>query len=122
MPWTKNDYPSSMKNLEEPVKEKAIEIGNELLDEGEYDEDRIIPIAISRAKEWYKKRGEKVADDVTHHLKPKDDQWVIEPVNAHEVIAFETKAEAMEKVKELSKDNRVKIMIHDSEGKFQKIY
>ena len=51
MPWTKKDYPSSMKNLKERVRNKAIEIANALLQEG-YDEDRAIPIAISQAEKW----------------------------------------------------------------------
>nr|WP_081415971.1 DUF2188 domain-containing protein [Peribacillus kribbensis] len=51
MPWTKKDYPNSMKNLDGPVREKAIEIANALLEE-EYDEGRAIPIAIKKAKEY----------------------------------------------------------------------
>lgn len=51
MPWDKENYPDSMKNLERPVKEKAIEIANALVEEG-YEDDRAIPIAISQAKKW----------------------------------------------------------------------
>ncbi|MBF2481003.1 hypothetical protein IA817_06740 [Listeria seeligeri] len=53
MPWTKNDYPDSWKNLKKTEQEKAIEIGNALLKEG-YPEDRVIPIATSKAEKWYK--------------------------------------------------------------------
>ncbi|WP_040983503.1 DUF2188 domain-containing protein [Oceanobacillus jeddahense] len=52
MVWTMNDYPSSMKNLEKPVRKKAIDIANSMLDDG-YMEERAIPIAIEQAKEWY---------------------------------------------------------------------
>ena len=31
MPWNKNNYPDSMKNLDEEVRKKAIEIANALL-------------------------------------------------------------------------------------------
>ncbi len=55
MPWSMKDYPQSLKNLEEPVKKKAIEIANAMIDEG-YEEGRAIPIATSQAKEWKKKR------------------------------------------------------------------
>lgn len=51
MPWTENDYPSSMKNLDENVRNKAIEIANALL-EDDYEEGRAIAIGISQAKEW----------------------------------------------------------------------
>lgn len=53
MPWSMKDYPQSLKNLEEPVKKKAIEIANAMVDEG-YEEGRAIPIETSQAKEWKK--------------------------------------------------------------------
>jgi uncharacterized protein YdaT len=40
-----------MRNLDQAVREKAIEIGNALLDEG-VDEGKAIRIAIAKAKEW----------------------------------------------------------------------
>ena len=58
MPWTKNDYPDSMKNLDKKVRDKAIDIANALLDEG-YEEGRAIPIAIDKAKEWDQNHNKK---------------------------------------------------------------
>lgn len=52
MPWSKNDYPASMKNLEEDVREKAIEIANALVTDEDYEEGKAIPIAIDKAKEY----------------------------------------------------------------------
>lgn len=49
MPWTKSNYPDSMKNLDTSTRNKAIEIANKLLEEG-YDDGRAIAIAIDRAK------------------------------------------------------------------------
>ncbi|MBC1550213.1 hypothetical protein LAX75_04850 [Listeria cossartiae] len=57
MPWTKNNYPDSWKNLRKTEREKAIEIGNALLKDG-YSESRAIPIATSKAEEWYKNHKE----------------------------------------------------------------
>ncbi|MCM3136101.1 DUF2188 domain-containing protein [Paenibacillus polysaccharolyticus] len=51
MPWNKNDYPVSMKNLKPRIRHKAIDIANALLDEG-YDEGRAIAIATAKAEEW----------------------------------------------------------------------
>lgn len=50
MPWSKNNYPDSMKNLGEKTREKAIEIANALLKQG-YGEGGAISIAIKKAKE-----------------------------------------------------------------------
>jgi uncharacterized protein YdaT len=51
MPWSKGDYPDSMKNLPTPTRNKAVEIANALLRDGK-EEEEAIPIAISRAKKW----------------------------------------------------------------------
>ncbi|MEC0124174.1 DUF2188 domain-containing protein [Paenibacillus pabuli] len=51
MPWNKQDYPVSMKNLEPRVRHKAIDIANALLDDG-YEEGRAIAIATAKAEEW----------------------------------------------------------------------
>ena len=52
MPLNKNDYPDSFKNLNEKTRNKAIEIGNALLEKENMDEGRAIAIAISKAREW----------------------------------------------------------------------
>ncbi|MFV8347838.1 hypothetical protein [Flavobacterium sp. ZB4P13] len=59
MPWTKNDYPNSMKNLPAAVRNKAIEIANAILEEGHTDEGIAIATSISRAKEWAAEHGKK---------------------------------------------------------------
>lgn len=51
MPWTKHDYPPSMKNLEPRIRNKAVEIANALLEE-DYEEGRAIAIATAKAQEW----------------------------------------------------------------------
>ncbi len=56
MPWDKKNYPDSMKNLDPKVRNKAIEIGNAMLEKESMDEGRVIPIAISKAREWAEKR------------------------------------------------------------------
>jgi len=52
MPWTKDNYPDSMKNLPSDIRGKAIEIANALLEERKMEEGIAIATAISRAKEW----------------------------------------------------------------------
>ncbi|MFD2613309.1 hypothetical protein [Paenibacillus gansuensis] len=51
MPWRKGDYPESMKNMEERVRMKAVDIANALLKEG-YEEGQAIAIATAQAKKW----------------------------------------------------------------------
>lgn len=51
MPWNAAYYPASMKNLPPPVRDKAIEIANALLEAGR-PEGQAIRIGIARAKQW----------------------------------------------------------------------
>ena len=57
MPWTKTNYPNSLKNLPQTVRNKAIEIANALFKKGNMEEGRIIAIAITNAKKWANNRG-----------------------------------------------------------------
>ncbi len=59
MPWTKDRYPQSMKNLTAETRAKAVEIANALLEEG-YEEGRAISIATAQAEEWAENRGKQV--------------------------------------------------------------
>ncbi|MEW5881511.1 MAG: hypothetical protein AB1761_13830 [Pseudomonadota bacterium] len=56
MPWNETYFPASMRHLSPPVRAKAIEIANALLEEG-MDEGKAIRIAIAKAKEWAAQRG-----------------------------------------------------------------
>lgn len=61
MPWTADYYPNAMQHLSVLVREKAIEIANALLAEGE-DEGKAIRIAIAKAKQWAHNRGIPASD------------------------------------------------------------
>ena len=57
MPWTKTDYPNSLKNFPRAVRNKAIDIANALFKKGNMEEGRIIATAISHSKMWENNRG-----------------------------------------------------------------
>jgi len=56
MPWTTDRYPVSMRNLSARTREKAIEIANALLAE-QMEEGMAIRVAITKAKQWARRRG-----------------------------------------------------------------
>jgi uncharacterized protein YdaT len=62
MPYTRKEYPDSLKNFMAPVRNKAIDIANALLAEGN-DDAKAIAIATARAEEWALKRQIKVRKD-----------------------------------------------------------
>lgn len=59
MPWTKSNYPISMKKLPVHVRNKAIEIANAILESGHTTEGVAIATGIKRAKEWVKNHRNK---------------------------------------------------------------
>lgn len=58
MPWPKGDYPPSYKNLPKPLREKAVEIANAILEESG-DEGIAIATGLKRAREAMKKDNKK---------------------------------------------------------------
>ncbi|MFC4775218.1 DUF2188 domain-containing protein [Paenibacillus sp. GCM10023252] len=59
MPWNRDQYPESLKYFMAPVRNKAIEIANALLEDG-YEESRAIAIATAQAKEWGEKHHKQI--------------------------------------------------------------
>lgn len=58
MPWPKGDYPPSYKNQPKYLREKAVEIANEILKES--GEERIaIATGLKKAREYFKEHPEK---------------------------------------------------------------
>ena len=59
MPYTKKDYPDSLKYFMAPVRNKAIDIANALLADGN-DESKAIAIATAQAEKWAENRNIKI--------------------------------------------------------------
>lgn len=114
MPWDMNDYPNSMKNLEGPIKKKAIDIANRLTEEG-YAEGRAIPIAISQAEKW---AG---AEQPPQHLVPHSDGWAIKEEHAKKAsFVFSTKEEALKKAKSIASNQETQLIIHRQDGSIER--
>jgi uncharacterized protein YdaT len=108
MPWTKVDYPNSMKNLPSKVRRKAIDIANALLEKATMEEGMVIATAISRAKDWAANRGirteykgKKSPTDVKQHGEDRyvipyhHDQWAVKEEGEKEIEkVFDSKEEA----------------------------
>jgi uncharacterized protein YdaT len=55
MPWYNGNYPPSYKNQPEPLRKKAVEIANQLLEQGT-DEGVAIATGLKRARIFFKKQ------------------------------------------------------------------
>lgn len=142
MPWNTNDYPASMKNLDNVVRKKAIDIGNALLD-SDYPEDRAIPIAISQAKEWYNDASDSEIRSYKHQENPKknddhdensdadlldndvqvyfeDNEWKVETKGAKRPDStFEHKEDALDRAKEIAQNKGTEVVSYTKDGKKQ---
>ncbi|QDK67890.1 DUF2188 domain-containing protein [Bacillus halotolerans] len=144
MPWSMKDYPASLKNLEKPVKKKAIEIANAMIDEG-YEDGRAIPIATSKAKEWAENASKKEIDDFLKHddeterdeeanddarpelmnkaehvIKHKNG-WAVKAEDAKRVSEIkDTKKEAIERAKEIAEHKGTEAIVHLADGSVQR--
>ncbi len=144
MPWTLNDYPSSMKNLNHVTKKKAIDIANSMIDEG-YEEGKAIPIAMEQAKEWrqsadedevdsYEKNGKTVERseegkkyesnperlEEAEHVEPHDDGWAVKSSNAKRASeVFDKKEDAVERAREIARNKGTSLKIYKQDGSVQ---
>lgn len=144
MPWTLNDYPSSMKNLEYAARKKAIDIANSMVDEG-YEEGRAIPIATNQAEEWYKNATKEEIKEYEASGKPTARSevgkryennperleegehvvshaygWAVRSSNAIQPSdVFDNKAEAVKRAREIAKNKGTTLTIYKDDGTIQ---
>lgn len=146
MPWDTEDYPSSLKNLETPIRKKAIDIANAMMDEG-YDENRAIPIATEQAKEWYNNADKKEINHVKQmsdqalrsrdedrnksesrpelldkgqHVVSHEDGWAVKTEDAKKPSeVFDKKDEAVKRAKEIADNKGTQVIVHKKDGSIQ---
>jgi uncharacterized protein YdaT len=115
MPWTDDDYPSSWKNLDAEVRDKAIEIGNALLSDG-MDKQRAIPIALSQARESV---DDAEASD-GQWVVPHDDGWAVKTENAERPRrVHDTKQAAIDDAVDYAKRHDTTVTVMTSGGSIQ---
>jgi len=115
MPWSNGDYPASFKNLNEDVRDKAIEIANALLEDG-YEEGRAIPIALSKAKQFV--HGHE--DRPEYEVVSEGDVWKLKKVDGKRAImSDETKSDLLEKAKPYVNDLDGILNVYKEDGSFE---
>lgn len=118
MSWTANDYPSSLKNLPEQVRNKAIEIANALVEEEGMNEGKAIAIATAQAE---KSEGDNSNDDkLVYHVLPQGNDWAVMKEDAKQAsYTFSTKNEAVEKGRTLMNKHDCELILHKNDGSIQ---
>ncbi|MEK5145741.1 hypothetical protein MKX53_01795 [Psychrobacillus sp. FSL K6-4615] len=116
MPWNKDDYPDSMKNLETDVREKAIEIANALLEDN-FEEGRAISIATSQARKAIHGDEE---ERVTYEVISRETDWVLRKADGkRSIIVEKTKVELLQKAKPYVNDQNGILTIYEEDGSIE---
>lgn len=116
MPWNKQDYPASFKNLEPAVKEKAIEIANALIDDN-YKESRAISIAMTKAREAIHGEDKKRPNYTVKH---RDGDWAFMKENGEKAIIVEkTKQHLLEKAKPYVNEQNGVLKVYHEDGSLE---
>ena len=50
--WSITHFPAAMRSLSPSVRAKAIEIANQLLEQGRLDKDSVVPFSVGEARRW----------------------------------------------------------------------
>jgi uncharacterized protein YdaT len=131
MPWNKENYPPSMKNLPKAVRDKAVEIANALLEEKNMDEGIVIATAISRAKDWAENRGMESSSDKSkstdvkkhgedRYVVPHGDEWAVKKEKAKTEEVFPSKAEAVKEAEKEAAEANASVTVQGKHGKIEK--
>lgn len=118
MPWTKRDYPASMKNLPTATRHKAIEMANALLREG-YEESRAIAIAQDQAREWARNHG-KDGGAQRVHVEPHNRGWAVRSEDAQRPTkVYERKDDAIKRAQSMAQQRGATLAVHKADGTIQ---
>lgn len=116
MPWSKSDYPDSFKNLETDVRNKAIEIANALLREGN-EEGRAISIATAKAREYV--HGDNT-NRTRYEAKHRNEEWILMKENGERAIFKEDKKdELLEKAKPYVNEQDGILAVYHADGSLE---
>ena len=143
MPYNKDNYPNTFKNLEETTRLKAIDILNAMIKDG-YEEENAIPISISQAKKWAQDASKKdikelKQKDITKHSKKETSsahlqdadvkvyydqeqkQWAVKSVGAQKVASYhKTKKEALQEAQHTADNRESKVISYTKDNKKEK--
>jgi uncharacterized protein YdaT len=120
MPFTKTNCPASFRMLRRELQNKAIEIGNTLLNAG-YLENLAEVIAFSTAKLWprYLSAAEvpNEARKMDVHLIPHPEGWALMSADAASFyFTCQAKVDALFKARMFAKNEKLKLFIHSPAG------
>ncbi|MEX1020596.1 MAG: DUF2188 domain-containing protein [Litorilinea sp.] len=106
------NIPAEMVSLSSELRHKAIEIANELLDEGFK-----LPIAVNLAAAKVSKWAGIGNPIPTQHVVPHPDGWAVMRLDASKpTLVTDVKQEAITRAREIAKNQKTVLVIHTQDG------
>jgi hypothetical protein len=105
--------------MDAPVRDKAFDIFNALLDEG-YDDSQAVPIAIAQAKKWAQVNRHGLnaqGSGQCVHVVPHPFGWAVRRADSQKSsYVFKNMSDAKIKALEIGKREQVGVVLHDEYG------
>ena len=57
--WSITHFPAAMRSLNPSTRAKAIEIANQLIEQGQLDKQFVVPMSIDEARQWARSKQSK---------------------------------------------------------------
>jgi len=110
-----DNLPDEIRNLSGEMQKQAMQAANSLLDLG-YK----IPVAATMAVERVKGLGDQSDESLPYHVIPHPDGWAVMNADAERaVVVTGTKEEAVERGREIARNQKAKLVIHKADGTIQ---
>jgi uncharacterized protein YdaT len=116
---TEQDFPPQMAHLPPEVRERALKLLQDLVEEG-YPEVQAIPLAIRRvtANQETERSGHVADTEAEKYITPHEEGWaVVSATGEHQTSVYRTKEEALAKALELAAKEHAKVHVIDDQGK-----
>lgn len=107
-----DNIPTELLNLTSELRHKAIEIANNLIDEGFQ-----IPVAINLAAANVSRWAGIGAPEESQHVVPHPDGWAVMRLDAAKpTVVTDVKDEAVTRAREIAKNQKTVLVIHGQDG------
>ena len=67
--WTSSHFPAAMRSLNHSTRAKAIEIANQLMEQGQLDQQNIVAVSVDEARRWAR-CGRVEAEAMANQVRP----------------------------------------------------
>lgn len=116
MSWNYQEYPPSMRDLNERVRNRAIDIANALLEDG-YTSTLAVAIAVAQAQKW---ADDETGSEQNLHVVPHPEGWAIRRNGSLRVsFVMPSREDARNYAIEIARDEGRDVILYHDDGQIE---